>query len=87
MEERTSRIIDALKAFETAFAEFQADGLKAMQEGTIDPAQLRAKRQELAEIAERLGNPLQAIASSLQGVLAQFGEDDTREERSRQEAC
>ena len=76
MEERTSRIIDALKAFETAVAEFQADGLKAMQEGTIDPAQMRAKRQELAEIAERLGNPLQAIASSLQGVFAQFGEDE-----------
>ena len=76
VEDRTSKVIEALKAFETAVSEFQADGLQAMKEGTIDPAQMRAKRQELAEFAERLGNPLQHIASSLQGVFAQFGEGE-----------
>ena len=72
VEDRTSKIIDALKAFETAIAEFQADGLKAMKEGTIDPAQMRARRQELAELAERLGNPLQTIANGLQGAFSQL---------------
>ena len=76
MKDRASKVIDALKAFETAVSEFQAGELQALKEGTIDPAQIRARRQELAEIAERLGNPLQAIASSLQGVFAQFGEGE-----------
>ena len=76
VKDRTSKVIDALKAFETAVSEFQAGELQAFKEGTIDPAQMRANRQQLAEFAERLGNPLQTIASSLQGVFEQFGEGE-----------
>ena len=72
MADRTSKVIDALKTFETAVAEFQAGEMQAFKEGTLDPAQMRANRQQLAELAEKLGNPLQTIASSLQGVFSQL---------------
>ena len=72
MADITSKVIDALKTFETAVAEFAAEGQQAMKEGTIDPAQMRAKRQELAELAEKLGNPLQTIMDGLQGAFSQL---------------
>ena len=76
VEDRTSRIIEALKTLDAAVNGFNTEMLQAMKEGTIDPAQIKAKRQELAEFSERLGNPLQTLANSLQGVFAQFGEGE-----------
>lgn len=80
MKDRTSKIIDALKIIEEAAAEFDAETMQAMQEGSIDPAKIRAKRKELEQLAEQLGNPLQTLLNSLQGAYLQLEEGEQEPE-------